>query len=106
MAGRLSSNCFTISNYNGKAVLFRTDDVTVNKFTFKVINLTGEPLFLKGGTPDRNVRHNLPSVSDASTFTFDFESMLTTEIVAGLSLSLPENWTTVFSPGSFSAPPS
>lgn len=105
MASKLASNCFAISNYNGKAVLFRTDDVAINKLTFKIINLTGQPLLLKGGEPVP-APDNLSSAVKGSTFSFDFEAMLADEVVAGLKLALPENWAAVFSPGSFSMPPS
>jgi len=106
MAKSLKANCFDIVNINGKPVLFRTDDVAVNRFTFTIINLIGEPLSLKGGEPDINIRAKLPAASDASTFSIDFEAMLTEQVVANLKLTLPEKWAAAFSSGTLSTPPS
>lgn len=106
MAKSIKANCFDIVNTNGKPVLFRTDDVAINKFTFTIINLTGEPLALKGGVPDTAVRAKLAATSEASTFSIDFEMMLTAEVVAGLKLGLPANWAALYKPGDASTPPS
>jgi len=106
MAKYLKADCFKIVNRNGQPVLFRTDDVSVNQFTFTITNLTGEALLLTGGTPDTGIRAGLPATSAASTFSIDFEAMLSAEVMAGLQLALPVNWNAVYVAGNFSQPPS
>jgi len=103
MAKKLKPECFDIVNINGKPVLFRTDDISVNKFTFKVINLTGEELGLNGGKP---VKPKTLSAAegDGSSFNFNFESMLAPEVVKGLTLTLPEDWAAEFFEGSDTVP--
>lgn len=82
---RLKSDCFAILNENGEQIMFRTDDTSVNKLTFSIINNTGEALLLTG-----NVEGN------PSTFIFNFETMLTTDVVKNLTLTLPEQWAATF----------
>jgi len=96
MPKKLSAECFKIVNKNGEPVLFRTDDVTINKFTFTITNLTGEPLSLTGGTPVRLVKGIAAGNTPGSTFNFGFESMLTTEVVKDLKIVVPSGWAAAF----------
>lgn len=96
MPKKLSAKCFKIVNKNGEPVLFRTDDVTVNKFTFTITNLTGEPLPLTGGTPVRLLKGMAAAGTSGSTFNFGFESMLTTEVVKDLKVTVPSGWAAAF----------
>lgn len=105
MAKKLKPECFDIVNSNGKSVLFRTADPAVNKFTFKIINLTGEDLGLNGGKP-AIPNPLLTAEDDGSTFNFNFESMLTEEVVKNMTLVLPDDWDKAFFEGSESLPPS
>jgi YVTN family beta-propeller protein len=107
-ANKLKSECFDIVNHDGKAVLFRTNDVSVNKITFKIINLTGGPLKLTGGAPVRQIKGGLLAGEEngASSFQFDFESMLTETVVEHLQLTLPEGWAKRFFPGDSKTVPS
>jgi len=106
MPKKLPTDCFDIVNVNGKPVLFRTDNVAINRFTFTIANTTNDPLVLRGGKPDTAIRARLAATSEASTFSFDFEAMLTPDIMAGLTLDLPAGWTAAYSPGEGSTPPS
>lgn len=106
MPKKLPTDCFDIANVNGKPVLFRTEDVALNRFTFTVANKTKQPLVLKGGKPDTAIRAGLAATSDASTISFDFEAMLSPDVMAGLTLDLPPGWTAVYSPGDGTTPPS
>lgn len=92
---KLRSDCFTILNVNGEQVLFRTDDTSVNELTFSVINNTGEMLSLTGNAE-----------GNPSTFTFNFETMLTAEVVEHLALTLPGQWAAMFIAGNETTPPS
>ncbi len=104
MAKKLKSECFDIFNTNGKAVLFRTDDVSVNKLTFSIINLTGETLSLTGGKPVKQA--GTGEGGAGSSFNFNFESMLTAEVVQDLKITLPADWASAFFAESNTAPPS
>lgn len=81
----LSSDCFTIFNINGQQMLYCTQDTSINKLTFSIINATNAPLPLIGN-----------QAGNPSVFTFDFESLLTDEVVKNLILTLPENWDSKF----------
>jgi YVTN family beta-propeller protein len=105
MAKKLKPECFDIVNSNGKPVLFRTADPSFNKFTFKIINLTGEDLGLNGGKPAKPTPL-LTTEEEGSTFNFNFESMLTQEVVKNMTLVLPDDWDKEFFEGSESLPPS
>lgn len=91
----LKPDCFTILNVNGEQVMFRTEDTSVNRLTFSVINNTGEVLSLTGNAEGK-----------PSTFTFNFEAMLTAEVVKHLILTLPGQWAATFVEGNESTPPS
>src|SRR5471030_504402 len=104
MAKKLKSECFDIFNTNEKPVLFRTDDVSVNKLTFTIINLTGEALALTGGRPVKQTDSGQDGAG--SSFNFNFESMLTTEVMQHLKITLPPDWASVFFAGSNTAQPS
>jgi hypothetical protein len=92
---KLKPDCFTILNVNGEQVLFRTDDTSVNKLTFSIINNTGVELLLTGNAE-----------GNPSTFTFNFETMLTAEVVEHLVLTLPGQWAAIFIEGNETTPPS
>jgi hypothetical protein len=95
MKKKLKADCFSIVNANGEQVLFRTDDVSLNKFTFSIINNTGEDLALTGNTE-----------GTASSFKFNFETMLTADVVQHMELVLPDSWAATFNEGSDTVPPS
>jgi hypothetical protein len=106
MAKKLKPECFEVLNKNGKAELFSTDDVSVNKLSFTITNLTGEPLALTGGIPVKVLR-GVPQIDPGgSSFNFGFESMLTGEVVKNLKLTLPADWNSAFFEGSETTPPS
>jgi len=105
MPKKLKPECFDIVNTNGKPVLFRTDDTAVNKFSFKITNLTGEDLGLNGGIPVKP-KSLTSAENEGSSFNFNFESMLTPEVVRDLTITLPEGWASAFFEGSDTAPAS
>jgi YVTN family beta-propeller protein len=106
MAKRLKADCFDIVNKDNKPILFRTDDVLINKLVFSITNLTGEILALKGGEPVRLVKGMQATGESGSTFNFSFELMLTSDVVKNLTLGLPDGWKAAFFDGSESKPPS
>lgn len=85
MGIKLKSDCFSILNTNGEQVLFRTLDTSINKLTFSIINKTGAALSLTGDPGGTK-----------SSFNFNFEVMLTHEVVENLTITLPENWGKTF----------
>jgi len=107
-AKKLKAECFKIVNKNGEPVLFRTDNVAINKLTFTITNLMKEPLSLTGGDPVRLVKGMPPATATGggSTFNFDFESMLTAAVVKDLKLTLPAGWKSAFFESSESTPAS
>ncbi len=101
MAKKLKPECFDITNTNGKPVLFRTADTSLNILTFKIINNTDAPLAFKGGAPVKS-----GGEEGGSTFNFNFESMLTAEVMKDMDVVLPANWDKVFFEGSGGTPSS
>lgn len=85
MGIKLNADCFSILNTNGEQVLFRTLDTSVNRLTFSIINKTGAELALTGNAE-----------GTMSSFNFNFEVMLTKEVVENLAITLPENWGKTF----------
>lgn len=85
MGIKLKTNCFSILNKNGEQVLFRTLDTSINKLTFSIINKTGGNLSLTGDP-----------AGTKSSFNFNFEVMLTKEVLENLTIALPENWGKTF----------
>ena len=96
MPKKIRSDCFDVVNKNGQPVLFRTDDVLMNKLSFSLINLTGEALALKGGEPVRLVKGVQASAAGGSSFNFSFESMLTADVVSKLTVTVPDGWKPIF----------
>src|SRR5262249_44504723 len=100
MADVLTSDDFSILNKDNKAVIYITQDPTLNLMTFKIINAsTGGPLKLSGGKP-------VIKGPGGSSFNFNFETILAPEVVKGLNLILPTDWAAAFFPGDQVSPPS
>jgi YVTN family beta-propeller protein len=85
---------FDLKNTNGKAVVYRASDPSLNLLTFTIINTTKADLPLTGGAPNLG-----------STFTIDFSSILPDPIVEGLAIALPTGWAALFEAGTETDPP-
>ncbi len=94
MGTPLDITSFDLKNTNGKVVIYRTSDPSLNLLTFTIINTTKADLPLKGGAP--NV---------GSTFTIDFSSILPDPIVEDLAIALPAGWDKLFEAGTETDPP-
>jgi hypothetical protein len=94
MGTPLDITSFDLKNTDGKAVIYRTSDPSLNRLTFTIINTTGADLPLTGGAP--NV---------GSTFTIDFSSILPDPVVESLAIALPAGWARLFEPGTETEPP-
>ncbi len=89
MKKMLTSADFSILNKDDQKVIYKTEDTAVNVMTFKIINATGEVLKLTGGSP-------VKQGEGGSSFNFNFESMLSSEVVKGLKITVPSGWASAF----------
>ena len=94
MANRFSSNYFSILNKNGKEIIYRTNDASINVLAFKIINASTQLMELKGNG----------DTGDGSFFRFDFESMLPEETVKNMTIDLPDSWQKEYTPGENNLP--
>lgn len=103
---KLDSNNFSVLNKEGSPVIYRTDDPSVNVLTLSFINNTGNELLLKAGEPARpTLKASSLSSETGSTFSFDFQSMMSSGTMESLVIGLPSNWKAVFSPATQNYPP-
>src|ERR1043165_1837936 len=94
MATPLNVTDFDLKNTNGKAVLYFTTDVTLNRLTFTIVNGTKADLKLLGGAP-----------GTGSTFKIDFSSLLPDSVVEDLAIELPPEWADHYEPATDYDPP-
>src|ERR1044071_83921 len=94
MASPIDVLDFDLTNTNGKSVLYRTSDPTLNRLTFTIVNRTQADLKLLGGVP-----------GTGSTFKIDFSSLLPDPVVQGLTIALPRGWADHFEPATEYDPP-
>jgi hypothetical protein len=87
---QLRESDFDLLNKDGQAVLYLTDDPSYNVFTFRIINNTGADLALTGGPPAQGVVG--ATAANGSTFNFNFETMLTADVVKNMKITLPDEW--------------
>jgi len=91
---RLNSEDFSIKNKDDKAVIYITADPTYNLLTFKIIAKNVDKIDLKGGPPVAG-----PDKAGGSSFNFNFETILSPEVVQGLDIVLPDGWQKAFFKG-------
>lgn len=91
---RLNNEDFSIKNKDDKAVIYITDDPTYNLLTFKIIAKNVDKIDLKGGPPVAG-----PDKAGGSSFNFNFETILSPEVVQGLDIVLPDGWQKAFFKG-------
>lgn len=99
MANILTSDDFSILNKDNKPVVYITDDPSINRMTFKIINATTDVLKLSGGIPVKQGK-------GGSSFNFNFESILTPKVVEDLIITVPVGWAFAFFPGDATTPAS
>ncbi len=118
MAKRFTGDYFSILNKDGNAVIYRTDHPELNVLTFTIVNASDSDMVLKGGSLAGAVPHPLQlprlraagrpgqavAAATGSYFRFDFESMLSPEVVKNMQVEAPENWDKLFTGGAGSKP--
>ncbi len=90
MINRLKADHFTIVNKEGQGVIFKTANPDLNMLTFTFLNNTGKPVLL----------------TSSSFFNFSFESILNSDVVANLKITLPPGWRSIYLKGDSTKPDS